>query len=50
MEEYQMTRFFLKVCGTVLMLGALTLTTGCGGGGAAASAAGAATGASGSAK
>lgn len=45
--ERQMIQLFLKTCGTVLMLAALTLTTGCGGGTAAD---GTGTGATGSAK
>ena len=44
-----MIQYFLKVCGTVLMLTALTFTTGCGGSGTAAGG-GTGTGATGSAK
>jgi hypothetical protein len=44
-----MIQLFFKTCGTVLMLAALTLTTGCGGSGTAAGG-GTTTGASGSAK
>lgn len=43
-----MFKILLKTCGTVLMLAALSLTTGCGGGGGGGG--GTTTGASGSAK
>lgn len=42
-----MIQFLLKTCGTVLMVAALTLMTGCGGGGGGG---GTSTGISGSAK
>jgi len=45
--ERQMIQSLLKACGTVLMLAALTLTTGCGG---TTAGSGTTTGATGSAK